>query len=215
MTTITVLGGTGYTGAHIVDEAARRGHAVRSISRSIPQQPREGVDYRSLSLTDAGARAEAIEGSDVVIAALSPRGDLEDGLPEIYLDLARRAAAAGVRLGMIGGFSSLRPSEGAPRFAEGDDIPQEFAREVRTMNEVLEWLLAEAPAELDWFFVSPAQVYGSYAPGDRTGDYRTGGEVAFFDSDGSSALSGADMGVAIVDEIESPKHRRAHVSVAY
>ena len=34
MSTITVFGGTGYAGRHIVDEAARRGHQVIAVSRS-------------------------------------------------------------------------------------------------------------------------------------------------------------------------------------
>lgn len=36
MTRITVLGGTGYAGAHIVRIAAERGHEVVSFSRSEP-----------------------------------------------------------------------------------------------------------------------------------------------------------------------------------
>lgn len=215
MTTITVLGGTGFTGANIVAEAARRGLDVRSISRSAPETPVEAVEYRSASLVEEAARVAAVEGSDVVVAALSPRGDLAVGLPDIYLDIARRAAAAGVRFGVVGGFSSLRPEAGAPRFAEGDDIPPQFADEARTMNGVLEWLRGEAPSELDWFFVSPAQVYGAHAPGERTGSYRTGDDVVFFDAQGDSTLSGADLAVAILDEVESPKHSKAHFSVAY
>ncbi|BDI21482.1 NAD(P)-dependent oxidoreductase [Herbiconiux sp. L3-i23] len=215
MTTITVLGGTGYTGGHVVEEASRRGLDVRAVSRSTPESPVEGVEYRSVSLVDESARAAAVEGTDVIVAALSPRGDLAQGLPDIYLDLAGKAAAAGVRFGVVGGFSSLRPEAGAPRFAEGDDVPPAFADEVRTMNGVLEWLQNEAPAELDWFFVSPAQAYGSYAPGEKKGAYRTGGDVALFDADGSSAVSGADFATAILDEVESPAHTKAHFSVAY
>jgi len=77
-------------------------------------------------------------------------------------------------------------------------------------------LLAErAPAELDWLFISPAGGYGSFAPGERTGSYRVGGEVALFDDEGNSDISGADFALAIVDEIENPRHHREHISVAY
>ena len=74
---------------------------------------------------------------------------------------------------------------------------------------------AFAAAGLDWVFLSPAGAYGAWAPGDRTGTYRLGGEVALFDADGGSNISGADFGVAIIDEIEKQAHHREHVGVAY
>ena len=77
-------------------------------------------------------------------------------------------------------------------------------------------LLAErAPQDLDWLFLSPAGAYGARAPGERTGAYRVGGEVALFDAEGASHLSGADFALAIVDEIERPKHHREHIGIAY
>lgn len=216
MTRITVVGGTGYAGAAVVREAASRGHAVTSFSRSAPEGAArvDGVTYETGSLLDADVRARAIEGADVVVSTLSPRGELDGRIVEVDRELAVLAAAASVRLLVVGGFSSLRPAEGAPRFADGDDIPPQFAAEARQMNEVLGELLA-SPESLDWVFLSPAQQFGAYAPGETLGRYRVGGDVAFTDSEGVSAISGADFALAIVDEIETPAHQRAHVSVAY
>jgi putative NADH-flavin reductase len=76
-------------------------------------------------------------------------------------------------------------------------------------------LAEEAPAEPDWLFVSPAGSYGAWAAGERTGRYRLGGEVALFDDEGGSTISGGDFAVAIVDEIEAPRHSREHVGIAY
>jgi len=76
-------------------------------------------------------------------------------------------------------------------------------------------VLAAGPAESDWLFVSPALGFGAHVPGERLGRYRVGGVVAQFDADGVSAISGADFALAVVDEIESPSHRRAHIGVAY
>jgi putative NADH-flavin reductase len=39
--------------------------------------------------------------------------------------------------------------------------------------------------------------------------------VLLTDAEGRSEISGADFGVAVVDEIEDPKHRRARFTVAY
>ena len=55
---------------------------------------------------------------------------------------------------------------------------------------------------LDWFFVSPAGGFGAFAPGERTGAYRVGGDVLLTDENGDSNLSGQDLAVALVDEIE-------------
>jgi putative NADH-flavin reductase len=82
------------------------------------------------------------------------------------------------------------------------------------MVRVLDALEQHAPEGLDWLFVSPAQQYGSYAPGEALGRYRVGGRVAIRDEQGVSAVSGADFALAIVDEIE--RHERTgHVGIAY
>lgn len=210
MATIAVIGGTGYAGSTIVREAVSRGHHVTSLSRSLPAERVEGARYEQGSASDA---ARAVEGSDVVVGALSPRAGSEGTLVAAYSDLARLAAASGARLIVVGGFSALRPSPGAPRFIEGD-VPEEFRPEAAEMAEVLTALQA-GPAGLDWLFVSPAAEYGAYAPGQALGTYRVGDDVALLDDGGTSAISGADFALAVVDEIERPRHHRAHIGVAY
>ncbi len=64
-------------------------------------------------------------------------------------------------------------------------------------------------------FISPAGAYGAFAPGERTGRYRVGDEIALFDADGASTISGADFAIAVVDEIERSVHHRAHIGIAY
>ena len=211
MSTIAVIGGTGYTGTNIAREAVSRGHEVVSWSRSVPATPVDGVRYETGDAADAVA---IIPGADVVVLALSPRGETAGRLIELYPAYAAAAAEAGARLIMLGGFSSLRPAPDAPRFAEGE-IPQEFREEALEGNATLEWLVTSAPAELDWVFVSPAGAYGAWAPGEKTGVYRVGGEIALFDDEGKSEISGPDLADAIVNEIDRPAHHRAHISVAY
>ena len=216
MVRITVLGGTGYAGAAIVAEAAKRGHEVVSFSRNLPADGVRipGVEYRAGSALDPADRARIVANTDVVVSALSPRGELDGRILEADRELAALAGEAGVRIGVVGGFSSLRLEEGGPRMADGDGIPAEFAGEAKQMSAVLSEL-AGSDERVDWFFVSPAQQFGSYAPGEPLGRYRIGGEVAFYDEAGVSAVSGADFALAIVDEIETPAHNRAQISVAY
>jgi uncharacterized protein len=132
----------------------------------------------------------------------------------VYAELARLSAEAGARFLQVGGFSSLRPAPDQPRFAEGE-IPEQF-RDEALEGEATRLLLAEhAPSGLDWVFVSPAGGYGSFAPGERTGAYRVGDEIALFDDQGDSNISGADFALAIVDEIDNPAHHREHIGIAY
>lgn len=211
MTAITVVGGTGYAGAAVVAEAARRGHTVTAISRTAPGTQAEGVEYVTGDLTQS---VPDIAGAEVVVAALSPRGDNAGKLRDAYRSLAQAAATNGARFVGIGGFSSLRPAEGAPRFVEGDDLPPEFAAEAREMNDILADL-ATGSVDVDWLFVSPAAEFGSHAPGEALGRYRVSGEVALFDQDGKSAISGADFARAVLDEIETPTRHRAQIHFAY
>ncbi len=212
MSTIVVFGGTGYTGGNIVREAASRDHQVIAVSRSEPQEPVPGVRYEVGTVEDVAPRV--VPGADVVVAALSPRGDMAGRLVDAYDEVARLSATAGARYVQIGGFSSLRPAPDQPRFVEGE-IPEPYRAEALE-GEATRVLLAErAPDELDWVFVSPAGGYGSFAPGERTGAYRVGGEIALFDADGESNISGADFALAIVDEIEQPTHHREHIGIAY
>jgi len=213
MTRITILGGTGYTGSHIAREALSRGHEVTSFSRNAPATPIEGVTYLTGSIADQ--LSEVVAGADVVVGALAPRGELAGELRGLYATLAIVAAEAGARIGIVGGFSALRLAPEAPRTAYTDQVPPQFATEARVMAEVIDDLVDDAPAGLDWFYVSPAAAYGSHAPGEQQGTYRTGGDVAIFHEDGTSAISGADFATAIVDEIESPAYSRKQFGVAY
>jgi putative NADH-flavin reductase len=211
MSTIAIIGGTGYTGGNLAREAAGRGHTVVSWSRHRPNAPVEGVRYET---GDAANAARIIDGADLVIAALSPRGDLEGRVFGLYRDYAGAAVAAGAGFVVIGGFSSLRPAPDQPRFAEGD-VPEQFRAEALEMEAVRDWLNTEAPAQLDWLFISPAGGYGSFAPGESTGRYRIGGEVALFTEDGGSEISGTDFALAIMDVVDGGEHHREHLSVAY
>lgn len=212
MARIVVFGGNGYTGSNIVREAASRGHEVVSVGRSEPSVRVAGVTYEVADALEAAPRV--IPAAGAVVAALSPRGDMAGRLVEVYGELARFSAKAGARYLQVGGFSSLRPAAGQPRFVEGE-VPEEFRAEAQEGDATRAMLVEDAPSDLDWVFLSPAGAYGSWAPGERTGVYRAGGDVALFDDAGASTISGADFAVAIVDEIERATHHREHIGIAY
>lgn len=214
MTGLTVFGGSGYAGSHIVEAASARGIDVTSITRSEVAEQSANVRYQQGSLTDPEVRARAIAAADTIIVAAAPRGDMADVLRGTIADLAREADAAGVRLGVIGGAGSLLTETGGPRLYELPSFGDDYRPEARTMSDVLEDLRA-TPASLDWFFVSPPGDFGPWAAGSYTGEFRVGGDVLLVDEQGKSAISGADFGVAVIDEVETPAHRRSRFTVAY
>lgn len=214
MARITVLGGTGYAGGHIVREAASRGHEVTAVSRHAPSDAVENVTYTTGDVLVPGVLSEAVLGADVVVEALAPRGPLAGNVRDVVRTLAAEAQAAGVRLGVIGGAGSLEVAPGGPLLLETDGFPGAFKAEAQEMAAVLGDLRA-SDEQLDWFYVSPAGGFGAYAPGEHTGTFRVGGDVLLVDDEGASELSGADLAQAVVDEIETGAHRRERFTVAY
>lgn len=213
MTRISVIGASGYAGSHIVEAAAARGHEVTGFSRGEVAEQIAGVRYERGSLLSTEDRARALDGADVVVVAASPRGDMAGNLRPVIAELAKEAAEAGVRLGVIGGAGSLQVSEGGPLVVDSG-FPEAIRPEALEMGGVLDDL-RRSQESLDWFFVSPAGGFGSYNPGEYRGEYRVGGDVLLTDAEGKSEISGADFGIAIVDEIENQVHRRARFTVAY
>ncbi|KIF74951.1 NAD-dependent dehydratase [Streptomyces sp. 150FB] len=217
MSRITVIGGTGYAGSAIVAEAAARGHQVTALSRSLPESPVPNVAYVQGDATDEATLSAIVEGADVVVGALASRGPLAGTgtFRDVHRTLARLAEAAGVRLFVVGGASSLRPAPGADRFVTDlSDIPPEFHDEVRAGAALIIEDLPATPATLDWVFVSPALRFGAHVPGDRLGRYRLGDDVSVQPEDGG-AISAADYALGFVDLIEKNDHHRAQVNLSH
>jgi putative NADH-flavin reductase len=129
--------------------------------------------------------------------------------------IARLADAENARLFVVGGYSSLRPVAGAPRFVEDlGHVPAEVHDEILAGAALIIEDLPATPETLNWVFVSPAQAFGAFAPGDRLGEYRLGDDVAVAPGDGG-AISAPDYATGFVDLIEQDNHRRAHVNLAH
>lgn len=214
MAGLTVFGGSGYAGSHIVEAAAVRGLDVSSITRHEVATQIANVHYQTGNLADPEVRAHALANADTVIVAASPRGDMADSLRELIRQFALEADAAGVRFGVIGGSGSLLNQENGTALCELPEFGDEFRPEAQTMAAVLDDLRA-APESLDWFLVSPPADFGPWVAGSYVGEYRVGGDVLLVDDNGKSAISGADFGVAVIDEVESPTQHRARFTVAY
>ena len=212
MARIAVIGGTGYAGSNIVAEGVSRGHTVVSIARTVPSERVEGATYLEGTILDVPGLLPLVEGADVVVQAVSPRGDMVGKVRPATAELVR-ALPEGVRVGVVGGAGGSLVAPGCPRVID-QGFPEEFKAEAEEAIGVLDDLQAD-PTGRDWFFVHPAAEFGAWAAGERTGTYRDGGDVLVSDADGKSYISGPDFGVAVIDEIETPKHRRERFTVGY
>jgi putative NADH-flavin reductase len=213
MTRIAVVGGTGYAGSHIVAEAVQRGHTVVSVARSIPAERIDGVSYIEASLLDVPGLAAQLEGVEVLVVSVPARGDM---LGKVQDNVAALVALLPdtVRVGVIGGAGGSLVEAGGERLIDQPSFAEEYKPEALEAIAILEDLEATPPSR-DWFYVHPAGGFGAWNPGERTGAYRDGGDVLVADDEGESFISGPDLAVAVLDEIELPKHRRERFTVGY
>ncbi|MGE9783951.1 NAD(P)-dependent oxidoreductase [Janibacter sp. G368] len=214
MSTIVIFGGTGYAGGNIAREAVSRGHQVVSYSRTAPAEQAEGVEYRTGSLTDDTVLAQAAADADDLVVATHGADVGGSPLVDHVARLTSAAIEHGARLSFVGGAGSLHVAKGGPRLVDTPDFHEDWKPEALSHAKVLD-ALREGPAELDWFYVSPAALFGSFAPGETTGSYRLGGDELVTDAEGNSEISGTDFALAYVDEIEQRKHPRQRFTVAH
>ena len=213
MARIAVIGGTGYAGRNVVAEAVRRGHDVVSVARSAAAERVPGATYVEGTVLDVPGLVAELEGVDVVFSAVAPRGDMLGRLRPAIAELVA-ALPETVRVGVTGGAGGSLVAPGGPRLVDTEGFTEEYKPEALEAIGILDDL-RETPASRDWFYIHPAGGFGVWNPGERTGSYRDGGEVLVVDDDGDSYISGPDFAVAVLDEIEHPKHHRDRFTVGY
>jgi uncharacterized protein len=118
--------------------------------------------------------------------------------------------SAGVkRLLVVGGAGSLEVAPGK-MLMDTDGFPEALKAEARAGTRFLERLRTEP--DLDWIFLSPS---ADFAPGERTGHFRLGGDQLLGDADGKSHISMEDFAIAMIDEVEQHAHSRQRFTVGY
>jgi putative NADH-flavin reductase len=89
-------------------------------------------------------------------------------------------------------------------------FPAEYKAEASAGAAFLEALHLEK--ELDWSFLSPS---AEFVEGERTGSYRAGQDHLLVSAEGRSWITFADYAIALIDEVETPKHSRQRFTVGY
>jgi putative NADH-flavin reductase len=200
---IAILGATGNAGQRLVTEALSRGHQVTGLARKANEQAaREGVTWVQADITDTDDTAAKVKGHDAAILSM-PFNGLD---PEHVFAVARKS---GVRLLVVGGAASLKNDAGdvlidTPGFPDFIKVEAEPARQF--LNKL------KAGVDFEWTFLSPAVMFGA---GERTGTFRLGDETVLTAEDGKSSISYEDFAIALIDEIETPKHKNARFTIGY
>jgi len=208
---IAVFGATGQVGSRVVAEAVTRGHEVTAVSRSGGRRPPSGVTHRTADARDPGDVARVATGHDLVVGAARPTLGNEDELVTIARGLLTGVATSGVRLLLVGGAGGLRVPDRPGTLAVDDPryVPPAWRPIARACVDQLEVCLRDGDA--DWTYASPP---ADLRPGERTGTYRAGADELLVNDGGESSISTEDFAVALLDEAERPRHRRARFTVA-
>ncbi len=211
---MTVFGATGNVGSRVVAEAAARGHEITAVVRN-PARVRELPGVTDVRAGDAGNIEDVVAasaGQDAVISAARPPTGAERELATIAATLLAGLRGSGVRLLLVGGAASLTvPGSGGRNVIDDPRYLSPAARNIAlACIEQLE--VCRAEPEADWTYLSPPALL---QPGRRTGSYRRGTDELLVDGEGRSTISMEDFAVALLDEVEQPRHRRTRFTVAY
>lgn len=198
------IGASGKVGSKILEELLRRGHTVTAISRhpeKVAAAPR--VTAARGDITDPAALAAALRGHDAVISSAPFLAGSSAPLLQAVRDSGVRRYIA------VGGAGSLEVAPGK-MLKDSGNVPPEWLPAINEGTALL--TLLRADRQLDWTFFSPAALIG---PGERTGKFRLGGDQLIVGADGKSTISYDDYAIALVDELEQPRHIRQRFTIGY
>ncbi len=213
---VAIIGATGFLGSKLVNEATNRGLEITAIARNIDKITDKKVNKVSVDVNNVEELTEALKGQDVVISAFNAGWTN----PNIYEDfiagsksIQKAVKKSGVeRLIVIGGAGSLYATE-KQQLVDTADFPEEIKPGATAARDYLNIIKEEK--DIDWAFFSPAiEMHPGITTG-RTGHYRLGKDNPVFDQNNVSMLSGEDVAVVLLDEVENPKHHQERFTAAY
>jgi uncharacterized protein len=208
MGNIVVFGAGGRAGRATVAEARRRGHQVTAVVRDPGRHGSlagDGVRVVAGDVTDAGSVARAASGSEAAVSAVyDAAADHHAFFTGAAQALLAGLPRAGVDRLVVAGLASLLPNASGVALLDTPGYPQEY-RSFYLAHAAGADVLHTATGAPDWLIVSPAGDFDH--DGVRTAHYRPA------PGDPASRISYADFAVAVLDEIDTPKHHRTHLGV--
>ncbi|MCP9613184.1 NAD(P)-dependent oxidoreductase [Levilactobacillus brevis] len=211
---IMIIGATGMAGQALVARALDRGHQVVAVARSaeklatLPNNPNLTSvvqDAFSLTTTDLSAVDAVVD----AFATAPDRAYLHVDLATHLISQLRETTTP--RMAFILGAGSLTTGDDAhlfvhdleqdPHAASFISVPQNQLKELTFLRDV---------DNVNWFGVSPA---ADFHPGEAQ-PALLGTDTLLFNDQQQSGTSAGTMAVAILDELETPKHHQTRFTVS-
>lgn len=201
---IVLIGATGGIGSRVLDEALRRGHTVTATSRDPAKLgARPGMTAKTASTPDVALTTGVLKGHDAAVVSVKwNEANVHDVLVAIRKSGVKRC------LFVIGAGSLLR-KDGRTHF---EHMAEKGIQPPTSKPAALAFEEMKKANDLDWTAISPA---ASIQPGERTGKFRLGLDNLIEDDKGESKISREDFAIAILDELETPRHVRKRFTAGY
>ncbi|MDU0813897.1 NAD(P)-dependent oxidoreductase [Bacillus siamensis] len=198
---IGIIGATGKAGSLILKEAVSRGHEVTAIVRDAAKLKEDKIAIIEKNIIDL--TSEDLKKLDVVVNAFgAPLGE-EQAHVDAGRALIRALKGMDTRAVIVGGAGSLYVDENKTvSVMDTPDFPEIFIPTAKGQGRNLQEL--KETSDMNWTFISPSAVFDP--DGKRTGFYQSGKDHLLVNSKGESYISYADYAIAVLDEIENPKH---------
>ena len=216
MKSVVLIGASGFVGNAILNELLSRGHKVTAVVRN-PEKinvSNSNLEIVKTDVSDTNVMVEICKGKEAIISAYNPgwaNPDIYEETLRNYPLILEAAKRSGVkRLLCVGGAGTLFCAPGL-RVVDSGAIPDAIMGGVKSLGEFYLNTLMNEKA-IDWIFFSPA---GTLEPGKRTGKFRLGKDDLIIDENGISHISVEDYAVAMVDELENPKHHYERFTIGY
>ena len=211
---ISIIGAAGNMGRRIMNEAISRGHSITAVLRRGSDEPiiDHPVSFLHGDATEIADIERFTRNAEVVVAATRPQPGLEYELVKTTALLLKVLAHSSTRLLISGGAASLRVPDRNNQLLLNDSryMPRSVLPIGRACVQQLE--LCKASESVNWTYLSPSALL---VPGERTNKFRMADDDLLTDEAGRSIISMEDLAVALLDEIEQPRHIRRRFTVGY
>ena len=201
---VALIGASGRVGSRILAELLHRHHEVTGIVRHVEKLASQaGLTLKQGDVNDESSIAEILKGHDAVVSAIK----FQIVKPHALIRVVQRSGVN--RFFVVGGAGSLEVAPGL-QLVDTPNFPPEYKPESLAGRKFLQALRREH--ELDWTYLSPS---ADFLPGKRTGKFRLDKDQLITSPNGESKISFEDFAVALVDEIERPRHSKQRFTVGY
>ncbi len=201
---IAIIGITGNVGKRVAEEALNRGHQVTGIARTIDSiAVRNNLALLIGDIDDPEGLARILKGHDLVVSSIKPTDFNHD-------KLIKAVRLSGVkRYVVVGGAGTLEVAPGVTGLDSGllPDFVVPVAKSAQNYLDIL-----RSSKDINWTVLAPG---AEFTAGERTGKFRLGGHELISDENGKSAISFEDYAIALLDEIETPRHLKDYFSIGY